>query len=564
MRGAMSGEYRPSMAHLGDPATPGGSSAAPHDGVTRVPSAVAPEWPGWAPVAYGVAMVLLFLPSAGFWFLPAGLRMAALWAFPVRQWPWLMLAEALAIAFVSLLRGDSSGWIAFVLASALPMTLYATVMALLPAHWRRERGDHGLFAWRLMAAGALAALLTSLYVAVREQDLTLPVLGAAIRAEPGSALGPGLLDAAPWFALGDFIGVMVLTPLLLTLLDQHLAPKPSATPAFERLLALLPAAAYLGSQWLLGSSHVVPPVAMSAALLLACAYRLDWTGALAANLMLSMAIYVTSMLGHTSPAPHELQLFAIVVVVAALQLAAASDRMRTQMRQAIAAAQQLSSKSAALREASGRLVQLQEQERRRIGRDLHGALGQSLSEARTLLRLSRRDGVDPQDSTLLDQHGAMVNQAKDEPHAVITSLHTAEVSRDGIAEALREGQLRQVLHDAGLRYDCMLDLQVPLALPVASSLYRICQDMAALVIEAGRARATGFHLRSWRDEDGTPCCELRQLDDGGRWSAGFPAGPGLQDITDRALAIGAEHRVDRDSGEPRHVLRLALRRPAAG
>ena len=57
----------------------------------RVPAGV---WPLLSMI-YAAGWLLLLQPSQGLWFLPAGLRLAALWLIPSNRWAWLMLGEGL-------------------------------------------------------------------------------------------------------------------------------------------------------------------------------------------------------------------------------------------------------------------------------------------------------------------------------------------------------------------------------------------------------------------------------------------------------------------------------------
>ena len=57
----------------------------------RLPARV---WPLLS-VSYAAGWLLLLQPAQGRWFVPAGLRLAALWLIPSNRWAWLMLGEGL-------------------------------------------------------------------------------------------------------------------------------------------------------------------------------------------------------------------------------------------------------------------------------------------------------------------------------------------------------------------------------------------------------------------------------------------------------------------------------------
>ena len=510
-------------------------------------------------LAYGVGIFVLFLPSAAFWFLPAGLRVAALWVTPARRWGDLFAAEAVALGLVAFARGGEFGWLELTVSCLLPISVYAGVLLALPQRWREEPAETATLSLRLLLAGGMAGLLNSLFVTLREANPT--TAGHSVLESAGGwndVLGWETLAASPWFALGDLIGVMIVTPLLLawwrgdrTALLHCLRPS-------TLLACALPAACLLGLEWLLHGSHPIAPLALGAALLLANAHRLGWHAAVVSNLLLSAALRAATLFGMVELGPHELQLLAVVLLCAALLLGASSDALRKRLHEAAVAAQLLGEQRSALRQAAGRLIGAQDLERERIGRDLHDALGQSLTAARTVLRLSRRRLSDAEGQGRFDELNGLLARAQEDLREVIGSLYSVDVARSGLAEAMRRGPIAQMAFDAGLDYACDIDLALPLDAQLASSLYRICQEAATNVVSARRANRLGFSIRSGIDDEGRGWCELRQDDDGGAFVAGFRPRYGLRNIADRALALGAEYRLDPQSGAPRHWIRMTL------
>ena len=510
-------------------------------------------------LAYGAGIFVLFVPSAAFWFLPAGLRLAALWVTPPRRWADLFAAEAVALSLVAFIRGGEFGWLELAVSCLLPISLYAGVLLALPQRWREQPAEAATLTLRLLLAGGLAGLLSSLFVMLREANPTTS--GHSVLESAGGWIGVISLEtlaSAPWFALGDLIGVLVLTPLLLGCWQGDRAALLRCLRPSTLLVLALPAACLLGLEWLLRGSHPIAPLAFGAALLLANAHRLGWHSAVVSNLLLSAALRTASLLGMVELGPHELQLLAAVLLCAALLLGASSDALRQRLQEANVAAQLLDEQRSALRQAAGRLVGAQDLERERIGRDLHDAVGQSLTAARTVLRLSRRRLTDAEGQGRFDELNALLARAQDDLREVIGSLHSVDVARNGLSETMRRGPIAQMAFDAGLEYSCDIDLALPLDAQLASGLYRICQEAATNVVKACRANRLSFSIRSGIDDEGRGWCELRQDDDGGAFVAGFRPRYGLQNIADRALALGAEYRLSPQSGAPRHWLRAPV------
>jgi hypothetical protein len=72
---------------------------------------------------YALAWLLLLRASQGLWYLPAGLRLGALWLAPMRAWPWLAAGEWAAMALVATQDGWSLFDLRFVGMSMVPWLL---------------------------------------------------------------------------------------------------------------------------------------------------------------------------------------------------------------------------------------------------------------------------------------------------------------------------------------------------------------------------------------------------------------------------------------------------------
>jgi two-component system, NarL family, sensor histidine kinase UhpB len=196
------------------------------------------------------------------------------------------------------------------------------------------------------------------------------------------------------------------------------------------------------------------------------------------------------------------------------------------------------------RKRSGRLVlRAQEEERRRLARDLHDEVNQSLTAI--LLRLealnqSAPSGVEGE----LAELKRLVNQAMDELLKLARQLRPSALDDHGLTSAI-ESQVRRFSSQTGIRAD-VRTIGEPSGLGSEQEIaaYRFAQE--ALSNVAQHAHAT--HVEVDLSANGR-ALELRISDDG----RGFDVdaehdGIGLMGMAERARMIGARFEVDSRPG----------------
>lgn len=191
---------------------------------------------------------------------------------------------------------------------------------------------------------------------------------------------------------------------------------------------------------------------------------------------------------------------------------------------------------AELQALNARLMTAQEDERRRIARELHDDLSQRLAGAAIAIgTLSRAPQSSTAAATLRDVHAALAEISKD-VHSLSRRLHPASLDDLGLVAAL-ETECRSVFERSGVpvAFSAVgsfeaIDADVQLAL------YRICQE--ALRNVANHAAATDVHVKVEADD-----VEIRlEVADNGRGydrqHAGWRAGLGLSSMAERARLVG--------------------------
>jgi len=148
-----------------------------------------------------------------------------------------------------------------------------------------------------------------------------------------------------------------------------------------------------------------------------------------------------------------------------------------------------------LRRLSIRLMTMQDQERRRIARDLHDGLGQELAVAKMVLdKMLLQKSANPQDDSWL-QASSIVDRAIQQVRTMSHLLHPPLLDEVGLLSALSwyvEGLTKR----SGI--DTSLDVQPPdfprLASEVETAVFRIVQEALTNVFRHSGARKVGVSL----------------------------------------------------------------------
>lgn len=212
-----------------------------------------------------------------------------------------------------------------------------------------------------------------------------------------------------------------------------------------------------------------------------------------------------------------------------------------------------------LRALTGRLLQAQETERRRIARDLHDDLNQSLSLLSVELDLL---GQKPPQSAAqlggrLEELLARVKQLSSSVHDLSHQLHPSKLEQLGFVAAVRG--LCQELTQSHSLPTAFTHREVPEAIPedMALCLYRIAQEALGNVLKHSAARHARVELSGSANAIG-----LQIVDDGVGFDptlADGKGGLGLVSMRERLRPVSGEIVIDsRPSGGTRIEVRIPL------
>ena len=198
------------------------------------------------------------------------------------------------------------------------------------------------------------------------------------------------------------------------------------------------------------------------------------------------------------------------------------------------------------RRRSGRLVlRAQEEERRRLARDLHDEVNQALTAI--LLRLEALSQAAPPE---LDEELAelkrLVNQAMSELLQLARQLRPTALDDHGLLPAM-VSQVRRFAAQTGIKADLNATGEnAPLQPDEEIAVYRIAQEALANIARHADASLVEVDLRSGGDG-----LELKVRDDGRGFEpdhAGHKGGLGLGGMAERARLVGGELTIDSRPG----------------
>ncbi len=197
-----------------------------------------------------------------------------------------------------------------------------------------------------------------------------------------------------------------------------------------------------------------------------------------------------------------------------------------------------------LRALTGRLLQAQETERRRIARELHDDLNQSL--ALLAVELDLLGQAPPKSMAWLggrmSELSAQVKQLSSAVHDLSHNLHPSKLEQLGLVAGVR-GLCKEQIQAHGLEVE-FTHQQMPPSIPddTALCLYRIAQEALQNVIKHSGARHARVELRG--REDGV---SLRIVDDGVGFdlrAADGNGGLGLVGMRERLRLVGGALVID--------------------
>ncbi len=194
-----------------------------------------------------------------------------------------------------------------------------------------------------------------------------------------------------------------------------------------------------------------------------------------------------------------------------------------------------------LRELSSRLLRLQDEERRRIARDLHDSVGQALAAATMSLGavLREQKNLTPHAAQSLDEAGELIRQSVKEIRVVSYLLHPPLLDESGLPSALR-----WYLEGFATRGDTQVTLNIAddfgrLPLDLETAIFRIVQECLTNIHRHSGSKAANVHVSR------SPTAVRVEVSDRGHgMPPDAPQGVGLRGMRERVAQFGGTITID--------------------
>ena len=312
------------------------------------------------------------------------------------------------------------------------------------------------------------------------------------------------------------------------------------------------------------NSSSVCGIALTLIPIIYLAFRHGWRGASLAMLVSSAAITLHTGIDVRAAQLAAAQLFLAVAGTGALLLGAATDALRQSSGRLARQNKLLEEANLHLDQLSHRLARAargnlrkEEYDRRRIAAELHDELSQNLTAIQIQIkleqpRLERVGLIDVAHSI-----NQLIQRMRHSVRHLLDTLQPAVLSEFGLARALEEGPIRDLVCRAGMAYhvDVYGDLR-DLDDDMRIAIYRIIQEAATNAVRHAKAKAFGVRLRVGCHRNRTLAL-VKVIDNGIGLAPGHnrDQGRGLTGMRDRVLALGGTmHLRHHHGGLQIHVL----------
>ena len=477
---------------------------------------------------FGTAYALAFRYASNFgedtaaplWF-PDSVLLCAFLVSPKRLWGWYLLVGAP----IRLLNNTVPLW--FLGATYLNDGLKAILSAYILQQTIREPV-------RLNTLRQLGIYMTTAVVAV-------PILSALAGAATRLPLGDTFWRAFYQWFFGDATAALALTPTLLYWWFGGLHEVKVRAHLFVPVILALAASLYV--TFLLpwpGYSPIVLYAPLP--LLILAATTLRPVGISTGISMLALVSIVSAVRGNGAffmvPSQHRIlamQLFLIVVSIPMLFVAILIDERKAVQKQLSQSQEALRQNYKRNQDLAGKLLNAQEEERRRIARELHDDIGQRLALISTVLNQLKCElppGMEKESTSanalLLD-----VQTIATDVHELSHQLHSTTLQHLGLEVALRK-LCSSIARQHSVIVEFQADDIKDLPTDVNLCLFRVAQEALTNAVRHGKAKHIQFLIR----KNGS-LLTMNVRDEGDGFNVGIPSdGLGLLSMQERVRFLG--------------------------
>lgn len=499
---------------------------------------------------YGIAYALAFKYGSSFseraaaplWF-PDSVLLCALLISPRRSWPWYLFVSAL----IRMTNQAVPVW--FMTSTYLNDALKAILSAYLLQ--------------RLMQGVVRLNTLRQFWIYMAIAVVGVPLLSATAGAAARVPLGDTFWRAFNNWFLGNVTAALVLTPTLLYwCLGGWDEIKARARLFFPIILAL---AVTLYFIFLVPHFQYSPILLYTPLpLLILAATTLRPVGIATAISMLALVSILSAVQGRGTflqvQSQHSvlsMQLFLVVISVPMLFVAILIEERKAVETQLSQSEETLRANYRRTQDLAGRVLKAQEEERRRIGRELHDDIGQRLALVAISLDQLRQSLPDTENSaatTLLEDLRTIAADVQE----ISRQLHSSALQHLGLAIALNN-LCHSIAHQHHIVVDFSSDDIQGLPPDVNLCVFRVVQEALSNAVRHGKAKRIRVLLHKEEDQ-----LTLNVSDEGHGFDPAVASGGlGLLSMLERVRFMGGSVLVKSQVGHGTQVdAQLPLRKSA--
>lgn len=413
------------------------------------------------------------------WYLPAGVRLAAFLLLPLASWPLLLFSEKLThfilfhpggvldnTAFLS----GSVGWYLvhlFISPAVVCGCVYVFRRRFAAPYIDNVRSTLATLAFGVLISVALGAVFLGRRAIEVQTDL--------------AAFLSILFD----FSLGDFVGIVVLCPLLFALYTRQYINKNESTlfiTVGTWLLALV-FSNYLYSQNI-NISYQIKYLAVFPALFLS--YRYAVFGSALSCLFIGITAFVVASQSALPPIEH--QFYILALCVSCLILGSSINQSSKLNKKLARNNEDLEIAVQNTQALAAKLVALQEDERKRLSRDLHDDFGHRIVDLK--LQLSLIDTTKDHD-ILIDKIDALYQAMKKSlgglrPSGIDTLPIESVIERSDIITTLKRAKINFSFNLSGTPINFKPEQKI--------HIYRIVQEAVTNSIKYADAKTLSIDI----------------------------------------------------------------------
>ncbi|MEM6806512.1 MAG: sensor histidine kinase, partial [Bacteroidota bacterium] len=238
------------------------------------------------------------------------------------------------------------------------------------------------------------------------------------------------------------------------------------------------------------------------------------------------------------------QIYFLITITVFLILGYILLRNTNKKRRELLQAQLETSEKAREADTLRAIIYGEEQERKRLARELHDGLGSQLATVKMLVGAIQNDLPEVKDSELHQKAETMLDDACKEIREISHNLMPGTISRYGLEQAVSDMCIN-LEQSQQLQVSCMLHIDKEIDENMQVAVYRIIQELLRNVVKHAEAQEVIVQLQT---EDNQ--IELTLEDDGKGFEPSLQAGDGigLKNIRSRVEVLKGNIDIDSKSG----------------